>query len=241
MIPKRKKIGENSNIDDQTEMNAHAFICRKIISTVFLVLTCYGVADSMAADTKYSDFITKNGFDVIFEYYKVKAGDTLWKISKKFNVSIQELRRVNRLLNETITIGQRLLVPLNPIVKRPINKEKKEEAQQLIKQAARYRNKGQYQKSIELYNRAIQTDPYEIKALYGLGFANLKQGSYPESIEFFKQAIRIDPYNAESHYNLGLVYFRLKKKNSAFQQYRILKILNENFATRLLMYIDSLK
>ena len=222
-------------------MNVRAFLCRKIISTVFLVLSFFNVAESMAADTKDSDFITKEGFDVIFEYYTVQAGDALWKISKKYNVPIKELNRFNNLLNETIKIGQRLLVPLNPIVKQPVNEEEKETAQQLIKQAALYRNKGEYQKSIEFYNRAMQTDPYEIKALYGLGFANLKIGSHTESIEFFKQAIRIDPHNAESHYNLGLVYFHLKKKSSAFQQYRILKILNENFATRLLMYIDSLR
>ena len=61
------------------------------------------------------------------------------------------------------------------------------------------------------------------------------------SMESFITAVRIDPYDAQSHYNLGLFYFLIKKKGPAFEQYKILKVLNQNYATRLLMYVDSLR
>ncbi len=78
-------------------------------------------------------------------------------------------------------------------------------------------------------------------AYYGIGYSNLKMGLHNKAIESFIKAVKIDPYVPESHYNLGLVYFLIKEKGPAFEQYKILKILNENYATRLLMYIDSLR
>ena len=66
-------------------------------------------------------------------------------------------------------------------------------------------------------------------------------GLLQNAIESFIKAVRIDPYDPESHYNLGVVYYVIKEKGPAFEQYKILKLLNENYATRLLMYIDSLR
>ena len=62
-----------------------------------------------------------------------------------------------------------------------------------------------------------------------------------KAIESFIKAVRIDPYNPEPHFNLGLAYVLIKEKAPAFEQYKILKILNKSYATRLLMYIDSLR
>ena len=44
------------------------------------------------------------------EYYIVNRGDTLYSISRKFNVSVDELRRLNNLNNNILQIGQRLLI-----------------------------------------------------------------------------------------------------------------------------------
>ncbi|NYE56542.1 C40 family peptidase [Carboxydothermus ferrireducens] len=42
--------------------------------------------------------------------YIVKAGDTLWDIAKKFNLTVDELKRLNNLKSEKLSIGQKLLV-----------------------------------------------------------------------------------------------------------------------------------
>lgn len=42
--------------------------------------------------------------------YEVQKGDTLYSISKKFNVSIEDLRRQNNISENAISIGQNLLI-----------------------------------------------------------------------------------------------------------------------------------
>lgn len=43
--------------------------------------------------------------------YTVQAGDTLYSISRKFNLSVYELKSKNTLTDDTISIGQLLLIP----------------------------------------------------------------------------------------------------------------------------------
>ena len=43
--------------------------------------------------------------------YIVKSGDTLWKIAKDNGVSVDELKRVNNLASNILSIGQRLIIP----------------------------------------------------------------------------------------------------------------------------------
>lgn len=47
--------------------------------------------------------------------YKVLSGDTLWKISQKFSLSIDELKRINNLQTDTLYIGQTLSVTSTPV------------------------------------------------------------------------------------------------------------------------------
>ncbi|CAM1363125.1 N-acetylmuramidase [Tenacibaculum litopenaei] len=46
----------------------------------------------------------------IGKYYKVKQGDTLYSIAKRFNLSVDQLKKVNGLKNNNLSIGQHLLV-----------------------------------------------------------------------------------------------------------------------------------
>jgi len=43
--------------------------------------------------------------------YVVQAGDSLSKVSAKLNVKISELREVNKLVNDKLKVGQKLIVP----------------------------------------------------------------------------------------------------------------------------------
>lgn len=43
-------------------------------------------------------------------YYQVQKGDTLYSISKKFNVLIDDIKKNNNLSDNTLSIGQRLIV-----------------------------------------------------------------------------------------------------------------------------------
>ena len=45
--------------------------------------------------------------------YIVKKGDTLYSISNKYNVSVNELKQVNNLTKDILNIGQSLIIPTN--------------------------------------------------------------------------------------------------------------------------------
>lgn len=44
-------------------------------------------------------------------YYIVESGDTLWSIAKKYNISVNDLKEVNNLSNNLLSIGQQLIIP----------------------------------------------------------------------------------------------------------------------------------
>lgn len=52
-----------------------------------------------------------NNNNNIENYYIVKSGDTLYNIAQKYNISVDELKNINNLTTNTLSIGQRLLIP----------------------------------------------------------------------------------------------------------------------------------
>ena len=46
----------------------------------------------------------------IDDYYIVEAGDTLYSISRKNGISVDEIKRINKLLTDQLSIGQKLLL-----------------------------------------------------------------------------------------------------------------------------------
>ena len=44
--------------------------------------------------------------------YTVQKGDTLYKISSENNISVDELKKINNLTSNTLSIGQKLLIPI---------------------------------------------------------------------------------------------------------------------------------
>ena len=42
------------------------------------------------------------------DYYTVEKGDTLYSISRKFNIPIDEIKKINNLISNTLSIGQKL-------------------------------------------------------------------------------------------------------------------------------------
>ena len=43
--------------------------------------------------------------------YKVVSGDTLWSIAKKFDTTVNEIKRLNNLSNNLLKVGSNLIVP----------------------------------------------------------------------------------------------------------------------------------
>lgn len=49
--------------------------------------------------------------EVTYETYTVKKGDTLYAIASQYNISVDELKRLNNIVGNTLYIGQELKVP----------------------------------------------------------------------------------------------------------------------------------
>ena len=54
---------------------------------------------------------TKSNSNIIGDSYIVKRGDTLYSIARKFNTSVNEIKRVNNLQNDNLSIGQEIKIP----------------------------------------------------------------------------------------------------------------------------------
>lgn len=60
---------------------------------------------------------------VEYDIYTVKKGDSLWSISQKYNINVNELIKLNNLDNTTLQINQTLKVPKTVIEESPIQNE----------------------------------------------------------------------------------------------------------------------
>ncbi len=72
----------------------------------------YGDADNYK---QVVDIIVKSIIEylALSDTYKVKSGDTLYSIAKKYNISVNELKELNNLKNNNITVGQVLKIKSN--------------------------------------------------------------------------------------------------------------------------------
>jgi tetratricopeptide (TPR) repeat protein len=99
-----------------------------------------------------------------------------------------------------------------------------------------YEELGAYTKAIEAYKQAINIDSDFAEAYFCLGLiygGKLGFDGAKDAIEAFKQAIHIDPDNIAAHFGLGLMYLLTGDKNSALNEYKILKELNVYKANEL--------
>lgn len=122
----QRRLPENPNLD-------YYYILRETNSNE-PVLVEYGFIDNKKDATKLNNNIEEYAeavVEAITEYlgypyeinnskdeYIVKKGDTLYSISKKYNISIDELKKINSLIDNTLSIGQ--IIKLKYISNNPI-------------------------------------------------------------------------------------------------------------------------
>ncbi len=69
-----------------------------------------GKYDAEVLGKEFIPINTSNQVSMNSDFYQVSPGDTLYSISKKFNISIDELRRKNDIQNNALSVGQNLKV-----------------------------------------------------------------------------------------------------------------------------------
>ena len=66
--------------------------------------------DSEVLGTEYIPINTKDQISMNSDIYQVSQGDTLYSISKRFNITIDDLKRINNINDNSISIGQNLKI-----------------------------------------------------------------------------------------------------------------------------------
>jgi len=59
----------------------------------------------------YSSTKSRSYSTTSYRYYKVRSGDTLWKVGQKTGVNWKTIQRANGLTNSNIWVGQTLKIP----------------------------------------------------------------------------------------------------------------------------------
>ena len=107
----------------------------------------------------------------------------------------------------------------------------KELAAAFTGRAAAHRAKGDLERAIQDYDRAIKLDPNAATAFYYRGIAHGMRGETGPAIQDFTQAIKLDPKNANARYSRGLTYSNESQWDRAIQDYdEALKLNPEEYA-----------
>ncbi len=61
--------------------------------------------------------------------------------------------------------------------------------------------------------------------------------NFQAAIEAYKQVIRLAPEDAEAHYYMGMALIGLGDRATAFEEYKILKNLDENMADKFYSFL----
>lgn len=96
-----------------------------------------------------------------------------------------------------------------------------------------YGKLGRYQDAINAFKRALEIDPEIPEVYYQIGIMYSIIGNFRGELTAYKQAIRIAPDFAPAHYNIGVLYLNEGQKETALEEYKILKKLDKKIADKL--------
>ena len=102
-IAKKYGVSADTIIQDNNLKNSNLSVGQilRIRSGEGKVLECFG--------EDYNDSISN------YKTYIVQKGDSLYTISRRYGVSVDDIKRVNNLKSNTLSIGQELLIPSNDL------------------------------------------------------------------------------------------------------------------------------
>ncbi|WP_162632614.1 LysM peptidoglycan-binding domain-containing protein [Paraliobacillus zengyii] len=77
-----------------------------------MVITAFPLMNNDASPVEAAELKPTNDVEKSeLIYYEVRAGDSLWTISREFNTSIDDIKRANKLPSNTLQLNQQLIIP----------------------------------------------------------------------------------------------------------------------------------
>lgn len=99
--------------------------------------------------------------------------------------------------------------------------------------AGYYMDSGSYDKAVEALNRIVKADPNDAGAHSMLGDAYWNCERYEDALSAYKQAMKLRVGDPHDRYQIALVYLKMGDKDSAMEEYEILKGMNKELADEL--------
>ncbi len=96
-----------------------------------------------------------------------------------------------------------------------------------------YGDIGCFEEALESYKQAVRIDPDNADAQYGVGWAYCNLGRVNEAVAPLQQAVHLKPDYGKAHLTLGEVYLTIGDRQSALEEYKILKDLDLVLANQL--------
>ena len=93
-----------------------------------------------------------------------------------------------------------------------------------------YYEKGEYDKAIESFNKALKLDMKNTRAYINRGNAYDDKGEYLKAIDDYSQAIKLDPKEEKTYFNRGIAYYKNGYYNKAIDDYTEAIKLNPAYA-----------
>jgi len=102
-------------------------------------------------------------------------------------------------------------------------------------QAIAVDRKGEYERSVALFKKAIETFPFDHSLYFNLGVTHYNHKEYEKAIDCFFRAISINPFHAGSHLNLARLSAGQGKKTHAMLSFGFYLSINNEDNDRLIM------
>jgi len=103
--------------------------------------------------------------------------------------------------------------------------------------AGYYMDSGFYEEAIEALRQVVRLEPDDPAAYTMLGDAYWNCGRYERAMAAYKQALKLQVNNPHIHYQIALACLKTGDKDSALEEYEILKSQDEELARELLVLI----
>lgn len=106
--------------------------------------------------------------------------------------------------------------------------------------AGYYMDSGSYDKAIKILRQIVRIEPNDSYAHSMLGDAYWNCGRYGESMAAYKYAMKLHVNDPHVHYQIAQAYLKMGDKDSALEEYEILKSMDEEkLANELLGHINK--
>jgi len=99
--------------------------------------------------------------------------------------------------------------------------------EKILEDGSRYYLKGNIKKAIDCFQKVLEKEPENTKALFYLSIAYMDISKYNEAIEIIDKLIKIEPDNALAYKNRALIKYSQNKDKEAMADYKLFVKLSQ--------------